>query len=62
MHDMYGFGYPTTCQRCASVSQEGVALRVKPYWRNGSGLRLLLIGQDPTIRRDPERVKYVLIP
>lgn len=61
MHDMYGFGYPTTCQRCASVSGEEVTLRVKPYSRDGSGLRLMLIGQDPTIRRNPERVKYVLM-
>lgn len=59
--DSYSFGYPRQCNRCAAFSTCTVSLQVAPYYRSGDGLRLMLIGQDPTIRRKAERVKHVLM-
>ena len=50
------FGYPDTCEKC-----DNCQLCVRPYYRQGTGKKLMLIGQDPTIFRKPERVKYVLM-
>jgi len=36
-------------------------LRVRPYFRKGAEVRVMLIGQDPTISEKPERVEYVLM-
>lgn len=36
-------------------------LRVAPYFRLGCGQKLMLIGQDPTINRNPDRVRQVLM-
>lgn len=36
-------------------------MKVAPYYKEGNEIRLMLVGQDPTIRRNPERVKYVLM-
>lgn len=57
--DEYSFGYPEQCAKCAANGE--LNLRVAPYFREGNDPRLMLIGQDPTIRREPERVKYVLM-
>ncbi len=59
--DEYSFGYPKQCTKCASLSKDSLSLKVKPYFKEGGKLRLMLIGQDPTISRKPERVKYVLM-
>lgn len=59
--DSYSFGYPQQCNQCAAFSTCTVSLQVAPYYRGGDGLRLMLIGQDPTIRRKTERVKHVLM-
>jgi uracil-DNA glycosylase len=55
----YLFGYPEQCTKCAAKGE--LRLLVAPYFREGNDLRLMLIGQDPTIRREPERVKCVLM-
>jgi len=59
--DEYSFGYPKECNRCACLSEAKLQLQVRPYFREGDELRLMLIGQDPTISRKPERVQYVLM-
>ena len=68
MVDPYQFGYPLECTKCKNLNQgwKGLGLsekaeRVKPYYRGKSGLKILLIGQDPTIVKKPERVKEVLM-
>jgi uracil-DNA glycosylase len=57
----YEFGYPKICERCRSVGEENPSLTVRPYYRQGEGSRLMLIGQDPTIYKKPERVTTVLM-
>ena len=61
MVDNYAFGYPRECDRCAELGGAKLSLRVLPFYHPGGTPRLMLIGQDPTIRRHPERVKYVLM-
>lgn len=65
MENSFAFGYPRECRRCANVPANSASriagLHVKPYLRNGVGLRVMLVGQDPTITRKPERVKQVLM-
>ena len=34
---------------------------MRPYFRKGDEVRVMLIGQDPTISKKPERVRYVLM-
>jgi uracil-DNA glycosylase len=55
--DEYSFGYPQKCTKCKG----DLSLHVAPYFKEGDNLRLMVIGQDPTIFRRPERVKYVLM-
>lgn len=57
--DEYSFVYPRQCKRCASNAR--LPLRVRPYFRKGDEVRVMLIGQDPTISEKPERVEYVLM-
>ena len=57
----YSFGYPQQCTKCASLSKGNLSLRVVPYFKEGGKIRLMLIGQDPTVFKEPERVKYVLM-
>ncbi|CAG0932389.1 hypothetical protein TFLX_02586 [Thermoflexales bacterium] len=59
--DSYSFGYPRQCSQCAAISTCTMSLQVAPFYRSGAGLRLMLIGQDPTIRHKTERVKQVLM-
>lgn len=61
MTDAYQFGYPLKCERCAGSLKSSVELRVAPYFKPGVAPRVILIGQDPTIYRKPERVKEVLM-
>jgi len=58
MTDEYQFGYPRHCEKCNGISK--FELRVAPYYKSGNNFRLMLIGQDPTISREPHRVKKVL--
>lgn len=61
MNDAYQFGYPQNCERCAVHTGCALSLRVAPYFKPGSTPRMMLIGQDPTIRKKPERVSQVLM-
>jgi len=65
MIDGFAFGYPGECKRCANIPANPASrltgLQVGPFLKNGSGLRVMLVGQDPTIARKPERVKQVLM-
>jgi len=61
MKNNFLFGYPQQCVRCASLSSSRIELRVIPHYKQGGNLRVMLIGQDPTILRKPERVKEVLM-
>ncbi len=63
--DGFAFRYPRECTRCANIpaspTSRLVGLRVEPFLKVGSGLRVMLVGQDPTIARRPDRVKQVLM-
>ena len=65
MTDGFAFGYPRECRRCVNIpagsTSRPVGLRVEPFLRDGSGLRVMLVGQDPTVARRPDRVKQVLM-
>jgi len=62
MADGYAFGYPKECDKCKNPSLSVITgPKVMPFFKEGSGPRLMLVGQDPTIYRKPERVKYVLM-
>lgn len=65
MTDSFSFGYPEQCTKCASISPnlhcQLVGLKVGPFIQQGGGLKVMLIGQDPTIFRKPERVKKALM-
>jgi len=56
----YSFGCPTECNTCASFSEVELRL-VPPYFKEGGELKLMLVGQDPTVRREPARVKHALM-
>lgn len=61
--DPYSFGYPlqSTCTKCAGVRGAAPTLRVAPYCQDGNDVRIMLVGQDPTIEVDPGRVQCVLM-
>lgn len=61
MENNFLFGYPQSCVRCAAFSSDAIELRVIPHYKPGGNLRVMLIGQDPTITKGPERVKEVLM-
>ncbi|MBI5892474.1 MAG: hypothetical protein HZB79_02300 [Deltaproteobacteria bacterium] len=56
--DKYSFGYPKQCTKCGKGD---FMLQVEPFLKNGERIRLMLVGQDPTIFKKPERVKSVLM-
>lgn len=58
--DEYSFGCPKQCTRCASLYQVQARL-VPSYFKEGGEPKLMLIGQDPTIRRKRDRVKHALM-
>jgi len=60
--DNYKFGYPKNCTLCQSFDSS-IRLTVKPHYKTGSQTKIMLIGQDPTIFKDPDknRVKEVLM-
>lgn len=57
----YRYGYPQSCDLCSDLPDPTRSLRVAPYLREGGAFRLMLVGQDPTVRKKPERVKHVLM-
>ncbi len=57
----YSFGYPQQCTKCANIATCEMNLQVAPYFSRGVGRRAMLIGQDPTIFNQPERVSHVLM-
>lgn len=57
----FEFGYPDICDLCQSLEDPARSLRVKPFFKPGGPFRLMLVGQDPTIEKSPERVNHVLM-
>lgn len=64
----FSFGYPeiascTTCTLNPACQNEKFALKTGPYYKDSpnSEKRLMLIGQDPTIRKKRDRVTHVLM-
>lgn len=56
------YGYPVICGKCNSFESKPKNIeRIDPFYKVGDKLKLLLIGQDPTIFDDPERVNTVLM-
>ena len=59
--DIYSFGYPEQCDRCKNLPYVKLKLP-RPYHNNVTSTRkVMLIGQDPHIHRDPDRVECVLM-
>lgn len=64
MNQNIDFGYPKSCNKCedcAKCAVKSLSLQVEPYIQFGDDFKLMLIGQDPTIRVKKERVKQVLM-
>jgi len=57
--DEFRYGYPRNCENCTGVKPGNP--KVRPYLQEAEGRRVMLIGQDPTVRRNPERVERVLM-
>ncbi len=56
------YGYPTSCNKCNIFENKPKAIdRIDPFYKTGNKLKLLIIGQDPTIFNEPERVTTVLM-
>lgn len=58
------YGYPEICTKCSELEVKPIDLKVSPHFQpgnNDNAIRLMLIGQDPTIFDKPERVKEVLM-
>lgn len=58
---MRKFGYPKNCILCSNLYDESADLNVLPYFSSGSNFKIMIIGQDPTIDKEPERVNKVLM-
>jgi len=59
--DCYKFGYPEQCNKCGALSNVELKLPM-PYYNNvTSSKKIMLIGQDPYIYRNHNRVEYVLM-
>lgn len=56
------YGYPTECSKCNTFESKPKGIEcIDPFHKTGNTLKLLLIGQDPTIFNEPERVNTVLM-
>ncbi len=56
------YGYPLECNECAIFESKPKNIsKIDPFYKTGKGLKLLLIGQDPTIFDAPGRVNTVLM-
>lgn len=61
---LMNFGYPKDCSKCKlsiKCEEKDIELIVKPFYQKGNEFRLMLIGQDPTIFVEKERVNHVLM-
>ncbi|MGE5410986.1 MAG: uracil-DNA glycosylase family protein [Clostridiales bacterium] len=52
------YGYPVECKEC-NISRD--IAEIDPFYKTGDKIKLMLIGQDPNIRKQPERVNTVLM-
>ena len=61
--NIHPFGYPMKCTLCRQHSDTKPELRVIPYYHRGQQAadRIMLVGQDPTIYNDSDRVRNVLM-
>jgi len=59
--DIYKFGYPSQCDKCKDLPYIKLKLPTPYHNKVSSNKRVMLIGQDPYIYRDPDRVKCVLM-
>ncbi len=48
--DEYDYGYPLKCKLCTDLFQNCPTLTAKPYLIVNGSSRLMLVGQDPTIK------------
>lgn len=56
------YGYPTECVKCKTFDSKPKGIdRIDPFHKTGNKLKILLIGQDPTIFDKPDRVNTVLM-
>lgn len=56
------YGYPINCNYCQEFDSKPKNIsKIDPFYKSGKELKLLLIGQDPTIFDKPERVNTVLM-
>lgn len=62
------FGYPLSCNKCGGDCkwrEDGTNLKdvseIAPFYEEGKGLKLMIIGQDPMIAKNPGKVKSVLM-
>jgi uracil-DNA glycosylase len=56
------YGYPTECDKCKTFDSKPKGIdRIDPFYKSGNNLKILLIGQDPTIFDEPDRVNTVLM-
>ena len=58
---MYKFGYPEQCDQCKNLPYIKLKLPTPYYNKITSNTKVMLIGQDPYIYRDPDRVGCVLM-
>jgi len=56
----YSFGYPKHCTRCEGLPSINIGSTVKPYYQEGGQQHIMLIGQDPTIYKNQEKIDTVL--
>lgn len=56
------FGYPISCNLCNEFEDKPQNIDlINPFYKTGESVKVLLIGQDPTILDRPERVNTVLM-
>ena len=54
------YGYPTECDKCKTFDSKPKGIdRIDQFYKSGNNLKILLIGQDPTIFDEPDRVNSV---
>ncbi len=58
--DNYSFGYPKQCSKCSGLPNIHIGPTVQPYYQEGDQRGIMLIGQDPTIYKNQEKINAVL--
>jgi len=59
--DIYEFGYPERCSKCKDLPYIKLKLPTPYHNKVVSSKKVMLVGQDPYIYKDPDRVKCVLM-